>query len=51
MHRFFDDLRQEGKPHNRMLFDFADDELWWCPPKDRERLIPKWASKAKAERG
>jgi len=44
MHRFFDELRIEGT-HNVGLFNFRPDELWWCPPRDRERLIPRWCQR------
>uniref|UniRef100_A0A7S4QM87 Protein kinase domain-containing protein n=2 Tax=Alexandrium monilatum TaxID=311494 RepID=A0A7S4QM87_9DINO len=42
MHRFFDALRNEEKPSHATLFDFRPDELWWCTPRDRERLVPRW---------
>jgi len=49
MHNFFDPLRSErqGAAH-QALFDFRPDELWWCTAKDREKLIPRWASAKKA---
>lgn len=53
MHRFFDVLRNEEKPSHVALFEFRQDELWWCTARDRERLIPRWASakQIKAESG
>jgi len=48
MHRFFDALRIEEKAAHAALFDFRPDEFWWVTPRDRERLLPRWAS-VKAE--
>jgi len=46
MHRFFDVLRapapqQQGGGLREDLFDFSDEELLFCLPGDRPRLLPR----------
>jgi glycogen synthase kinase 3 beta len=43
LHRFFDSLRATEMPTViTPLFDFLDDELWFCTASEKDRLIPTW---------
>lgn len=42
-HRFFDSLRATELPAiTTPLFDFAEDEFWFCSEEDKKKLVPAW---------
>lgn len=43
LHSFFDQLRTAENPSvPTPLFDFLEDELWFCTASEREKLVPAW---------
>jgi len=43
LHSFFDVLRAaENTTVNTPLFDFLEDELWFCTASERDKLCPAW---------
>lgn len=48
MHWNFDQLRGDRRSGHLFLFDFREDEVWWCTPRDRSKLIPDWFTQQQA---